>query len=119
MIYIAGNSCVTYNQPTMTSPGMQKGVSSMTISFTPRYSFSRRGEQIQQLFSELSFLVVQYIACLPACKSTVCFCFLFYECLAYILNKYLGLKEENSSLLEEIECCTLLDTGWPAVQILW
>ena len=42
MIYIAGNSCVTYNQPTMTSPDMQKGVSTVTISFTPRYSFSRK-----------------------------------------------------------------------------
>ena len=46
MIYIASNSCVTYNQPVMISPGMQTGmqtgVPTMTTSFTPRYSFSRK-----------------------------------------------------------------------------
>ena len=37
----------------------------------------------------------------------------------HVLNhKYLGLKEENPSLLEETERGARLDIGWPAVRIL-
>ena len=41
-----------------------------------------------------------------------------FHCNCTNNNKYLGLKEENPSLLEETECGTRLDIGWPIVRIL-